>query len=82
MLPLAEPERFADRLAGFAPAVLVTQDFHRASGFGADTSDAALNIACERSWGDREYRRFVELLRVRTTVYEGEAGFFPPPAAP
>jgi DNA repair photolyase len=80
-LPLADPERFADRLAGFAPAVLVVQDFHAAGGrFGADTGGPARELADRMRWGSDEYRRFRDLLRERGEVYEGEAGFFPPPA--
>jgi DNA repair photolyase len=79
-LPVADVERFADRIAGLAPDVVVTQDFHDAhGGFGADTGDTALRLCTELRWGPDEYRRFVVGLRSRMTVYEGEAGFFPPP---
>lgn len=78
-LPIQDAGRFADRIAALAPAVVVTQDFHDAhGGFGADTGAAARQTREELRWGSDEYRRFVEVLRSRLPVYEGEAGFFPP----
>ncbi|HEY2783637.1 MAG TPA: radical SAM protein [Fimbriiglobus sp.] len=78
-LPLANPVAFADRLIAAAPAVLVVQDFHAAGGkFGADTGATALRLVQDYSWNDGRYRRFVDLLRERYPVYEGEVGFFPP----
>jgi DNA repair photolyase len=83
MLPLEDPEAFAERLAEFAPAVLVTQDFHDADGgFGADTADAARHLLRQRQWTPADYRRSVELMRRRMPVYEAEQGFFPPPKTP
>jgi DNA repair photolyase len=83
MLPLADVRSFVDRLVDFQPDVLVTQDFHDSGGtFGADTAEAARNLLAERQWTANDYRRCLDLLRERTEVYEGEAGFFPPgPAA-
>ncbi|HYT88256.1 MAG TPA: radical SAM protein [Gemmataceae bacterium] len=81
MLPLAQPEAFAERLVKFAPDVLVTQGFHDGGGqFEANTGEAARRLLAERRWTDDDYRRVVELLRQHLQVYEGEAGFFPPPA--
>jgi DNA repair photolyase len=81
-LPIADAAAFADRLAALAPAVVVVQEFHDAGGrFGADTGDRARELCSELRWGPDEYRRFVELLRQRCEVFEGEAGFFPPPVA-
>jgi hypothetical protein len=80
-LPIEEPSRFADLIADFAPAVVVCQDFHSAGGrFGADTGANALSLLDALGWGPHDYRHFVDLLRRRVTVYEGESGFFPPPA--
>ena len=79
-LPVRDAERFADRIAGLRPAVVVTQEFHAAKGFGADTAVEAVRLRDELRWGDAEYRRFVDVLSERVTVYEGEAGFFPPVA--
>jgi DNA repair photolyase len=78
-LPVADPAGFADRLAAAAPALLVVQDFHDAGGkFGADTGDRALQLAQDYRWEAAAYRRFVEIIRDRRPVFEGEAGFFPP----
>ena len=79
-LPVRDAGRFADRVAALRPAVVVTQEFHAAKGFGADTSAEAVRRRDALEWGPAEYRRFVEVLAGRVTVYEGEAGFFPPPA--
>jgi DNA repair photolyase len=79
-LPIENIDGFAKRLADFAPDVLVCQDFHDAGGkFGADTGDAARGLLAELAWGPADYQRFVERLREELTVFEGEAGFFPPP---
>ncbi|MEO2091218.1 MAG: radical SAM protein, partial [Gemmataceae bacterium] len=78
-LPIEDAERFADRIAALAPDVVVTQDFHDAGGgFGADTGAAARRLREELRWGLDKYQQFVAVLRSRMTVYEGEAGFFPP----
>lgn len=79
-LPLTNVDAFIDRLTTFAPEVLVVQDFHDSGGgFGADTSEAARQLAVERKWDTNAYRQFVEQLRTKINVLEGEAGFFPPP---
>jgi DNA repair photolyase len=81
MLPLENPEMFVERLAQFAPNVLVTQHFHDSGGgFGADTGQAARQLLKERSWTEEDYRDVVEQLRRRMPVFEGENGFFPPPS--
>lgn len=79
-LPLDDADGFANRLAAFSPDVLVVQDFHDAEGrFGADTGAVARQLLAASGWGPADYRRFVERLRETVTVFEGEAGFFPPP---
>jgi DNA repair photolyase len=81
MLPLENAEEFARRLIAFAPDVLVTQHFHDAQGgFGADTGAAARQLLAERRWTEEDYRRCVRILHGQRTVYEAEAGFFPPPS--
>ncbi len=81
-LPLADPDAFAARLAAFAPAVLVCQDFHDAKGgFGADTGAAARKLLAESNWTPDRYRAFAARLRQLYPTHEGEAGFFPPTAA-
>jgi DNA repair photolyase len=82
MLPLQEPAEFARRLADFHPDVLVVQDFHDSGGgFGADTGAPARRLLAGCRWSAADYRRSVaRLVETGMTVYEGEAGFFPPPA--
>jgi DNA repair photolyase len=81
MLPLDDADAFVARLAAFEPDVLVTQDFHDSGGgFGADTGARAKQLLNERPRAPADYERFVERLRRHLHVYEGEAGFFPPPA--
>jgi DNA repair photolyase len=81
MLPLDDPDSFVRRLVVFRPDVLVVQDFHDSGGgFGADTGQVARRLLAERGWTKADYRRCVERLSADRTVYEGEAGFFPPAA--
>lgn len=78
-LPLEDAERFAKRLTEFGPEVLVTQSFHERNGcFGANTGAEAKAKLAAFAWTEVEYGRFVECLRRRIEVHEGEAGFFPP----
>ncbi len=80
MLPLANPEAFAQQMVAFAADVVVVQHFHDSGGgFGADTGATARALLTERRWTEDDYRRCVELLRRQRPIYEGEAGFFPPP---
>jgi DNA repair photolyase len=80
LLPLADPAAFAERVAAFAPEVLVIQEFHDAGGgFGADTGDAARQLLADSGWSAADYGEFRARLQKRSArVYEGEAGFFPP----
>lgn len=80
MLPLRDPNSFARRLLDFDPDVLVTQDFHDShGGFGADTGPAARELLPRYDWSPAAYAEVVESLRREREVFEGEAGFFPPP---
>lgn len=80
MLPLANTEAFIQRLVAFQPDVLVVQDFHDSGGgFGADTGAVAQRILADRAWTKDDYQRCVDSLRKYREVFEGEAGFFPPP---
>jgi DNA repair photolyase len=82
VLPLDDTEAFVARVAAFQPDVLVAQDFHDSGGgFGADTGERARRLLDERPRTAAEYEQFVERLRRHLRVYEGEAGFFPPPLA-
>ncbi|MCS6864599.1 MAG: radical SAM protein [Gemmataceae bacterium] len=79
-LPIQNVTEFVKKLTHFAPDVLVCQNFHDAGGrFGADTGPAAWQLLSEFGWNDTHYRQFVDRLRGQTTVFEGAAGFFPPP---
>jgi DNA repair photolyase len=79
MLPLEDPEAFAQRLVAFRPDVLVTQDFHDSGGgFGADTGAAARRLLKEKRWTQGDYQQCVSYLQGQMRVYEGESGFFPP----
>jgi DNA repair photolyase len=79
MLPLENPQQFMDRLTAFQPDVLVVQDFHDSGGgFGAATGKKARALLEIAAWSQDTYRSFVERLRQELTVYEAEAGFFPP----
>lgn len=80
LLPLANAEAFARRVLDFNADVVVVQDFHDSrGGFGADTAPAARALLERHSWSAAAYREFVARLQRERTVYEGEAGFFPPP---
>jgi DNA repair photolyase len=78
-LPIEDIDGFAKRIAEFKPDVLVCQDFHDAGGqFGADTGEEARRLLGDIGWAPADYRRFIDRLRQDMTVYEAEAGFFPP----
>jgi DNA repair photolyase len=80
MLPLRDPAAFIERIVDMHPAVVVAQHFHEArSAFGADTGEKAREELRRREWTEEDYERCVQRLRERLTVYEAEAGFFPPP---
>lgn len=81
MLPLRDVGAFCERIAALRPAVVVTQHFHVAkTPFGANTGAVAQEEVRRWDWTEANYRACVERLRERMTVYEAEAGFFPPPA--
>lgn len=78
-LPIENTDQFAANLAEAHANVLVLQDFHDSCGrFGADTSALAQGLVRSFGWDAGRYREFFELVRDRTPVHEGEAGFFPP----
>jgi DNA repair photolyase len=78
-LPVENAKRFAQDLAEAKSGVLVLQDFHESNGgFGADTSPKAMHLAAAMEWNRERFREFFDFVQAQTTVYEGEAGFFPP----
>jgi DNA repair photolyase len=80
MLPVEDVDAFVDRLAAFRPDVLVVQDFHDSQGcFGADTGAKARALLANGHWTAADYQACLAKLRSKVNVYEGEAGFFPPP---
>ncbi len=80
VLPLENPEAFAERIAAAEVQVVVIQGFHDAAGaFGADTSPEVLQKVQGLHWTPDNYRVFADKLRRLVRVYEGEKGFFPPP---
>jgi hypothetical protein len=82
LLPLENAEAFVERVVAFRPDVLVVQDFHDSGGgFGADTGAAARQLLARCGWTSVDYGRVRGRFHERLPqVYEGEAGFFPPPA--
>lgn len=79
-LPLKDMQAFIDRLARFQPKVLVIQEFHDSRGhFGAHTGEHVRELAEQLLWHTEHYLEFREGLQSRMRVFEGEAGFFPPP---
>lgn len=78
-LPLENPAAFMEQLLRWKPDVLVVQEFHDSGGgFGADTGARARRLLEGMQGTEEAYRDFVDCLRKRIHVYEGEAGFFPP----
>jgi DNA repair photolyase len=79
MLPLRDSGRFFAKIRELDPQVLVVQDFHDShGGFGANTSDAAKALVQHFNWSAARYAEVTAAWRRERTVYEGEAGFFPP----
>lgn len=78
-LPVRDPEAFAERIADVKPSVVVTQMFHDAGGgVGANTSQQARQLLSRWDWNQASYSAVRAALARRLTVYEAEAGFFPP----
>lgn len=79
LLPVTDPERFADRLLATGVTHFVVQQFHTArSRFVAGTREPAEELIRERGWDDAAYRRTVEVLRSRLPhLDEGREGFTP-----
>ncbi len=82
-LPILDASSFVLQIRELAPDLVVTQYFHAREGGGADTSKEALEIAKRYDWNELRYQTFVkELSQAGLPLFEGEEGFFPPPAIP
>jgi DNA repair photolyase len=84
LLPVRDPEAFAERLLATGSRKFVVQPFHAPTGgnFGKGTREAALKINQELNWDKTGYARVVPVLleRLRAAgadVQEGQAGFAP-----
>lgn len=79
MLPLEDPEAFANRLAALEADIYVAQPFKPSSGrFAAGTRGIALEIAQEFNWTTRDYENAFAMLRAKLPhLYEGREGFMP-----
>jgi DNA repair photolyase len=79
LLPVADPDRFADALLATGVERFVVQPFQPRRGrFSAGTPDAAVALLDGYDWSAESYRRTVDVLRRRLpTLAEGRAGFGP-----
>lgn len=78
LLPVGDPEAFADALAATGVERFVVQPFQPGGGrFVAGTPAAAVAELDRYGWSAESYRRAVEVLRRRLTVVEGRGGFAP-----
>jgi DNA repair photolyase len=79
-LPVRDPAAFARRIAALNPQRVVTQMFHVAQGFGADTTPEVRARLEEWDWTSARYAALRETLQAALPlpVAEGEAGFDPP----
>lgn len=79
LLPLEDPQAFAESLAATGVQDFVVQPFHAERGrFIAGTRKEAIELTRRLDWTDERYRDAVEILRSRLpTLAEGRAGFRP-----
>ena len=79
MLPLENPQRFAQRLAAVNADVYVAQPFKPSNGpFAASTRKIALELAQEYGWTLERYKEAFAILRDHLPhLYEGREGFMP-----
>ncbi len=81
LLPVGDPEAFAEALLGTGVQRFVVQPFHTAKGkFVAGTRDEALRVCEQYGWTDDRYREVLAILRDRLPeLGEGKEGFAPIP---
>ena len=80
LLPLADPARFAERVAATGAWRFVTDDFVETAGhFRAGTGASARRLAEEFEWDSERYRQARDVLvdALSPDICEGEAGFSP-----
>ena len=80
LLPLDNPQRFAEQVAETAARRFATDDFANPAGhFRAGTSETARSLAEQFSWDDASYRqaRDVLLEALAPNIRQGVAGFSP-----
>lgn len=81
LLPVRDPETFAEALLATGVRRFVVQPFHTAKGkFVAGTRDEALRVSERFGWTDARYREVLAVLRHRLPdLREGKDGFAPMP---
>jgi DNA repair photolyase len=79
-LPVRDAATFAERIAALSPQRVVTQMFHVAQGFGANTAPEVRARLDEWDWTPARYAAFREVFQATLPipVAEAEAGFDPP----
>jgi DNA repair photolyase len=79
LLPVENPQKFAQRLLATGVRRFVVQPFHTSSGrFVAGTRDAAVEMSKRLNWSEDRYRATVEVLRAALPhLDEGKHGFAP-----
>ncbi len=80
LLPLHNPQRFADQVAETGARRFVIDDFANSAGhFRAGTGDAGRRLAGQFEWDDASYRRARDVLleALAPNIGQGEAGFSP-----
>ncbi|WP_417371234.1 radical SAM protein [Gelidibacter japonicus] len=79
LLPIENPEKFADELLSTGITRYIIQPFHKDKGkFVRGTRDEALKILDEFNWGDEEYQRVLSIMRKKIpNLGIGKTGFAP-----
>ena len=79
LLPVRDPQQFAEAVVATGADRLVVQHFHDSERrFVAGTGKAALDLCHERNWTAETYERVVLIMRQTIPdLWEGQAGFAP-----
>jgi DNA repair photolyase len=79
LLPVRDPQQFAEQVRATGADRLVVQHFHDSDRrFVAGTGKAALDLCRERNWTTETYARVVMIMReMIPDLWEGQAGFAP-----